>query len=125
MSGCCGFCARGGTQRGWSGGGGGSRGSGGAVDGARRGGWRRAGAAVGGTYVLNTALKFAAGRRRPSLAGLPPLTGTPTGLSFPSAHASTSFAGALAYSRRGLPTGALYGLAGGLALSRLYLGVHY
>jgi membrane-associated phospholipid phosphatase len=100
-------------------------GAGVAVDRARRGRWRRAVAAVGGTYVLNTALKFAAGRRRPSLAGLPPLTGTPTGLSFPSAHASTSFAGALAYSRLGLPTGALYGLAGGLALSRLYLGVHY
>src|ERR1035437_6002284 len=128
MSGCCGFCARGGTQRGWSGGGGGSRGWGGPTRGGFRsggGGWRWGGARGGGTYVLNTARKFAAGRRRPSLAGLPPLTGTPTGLSFPSAHASTSFAGALAYSRLGLPTGALYGLAGGLALSRLYLGVHY
>ncbi|HXW59651.1 MAG TPA: phosphatase PAP2 family protein, partial [Solirubrobacteraceae bacterium] len=48
-----------------------------------------------------------------------------TQLSFPSAHASTSFAGALAYSRLGLPRGALYGLAASLALSRLYLGVHY
>jgi membrane-associated phospholipid phosphatase len=100
-------------------------GAGAAVDGARRGRWRRAVAAVGGAYVLNTALKFAVGRRRPSLAGLPPLTGTPTGLGFPSAHASTSFAGALAYSRLGLPAGALYALAGGLSLSRLYLGVHY
>src|ERR1019366_7892500 len=57
--------------------------------------------------------------RRPSMADLPALTGTPTGLSFPSAHASTSFAGALAYSRLGLPAGPLY------ALSRLYLGVHH
>jgi membrane-associated phospholipid phosphatase len=96
-----------------------------AADGARRPRWRRAVAAVGSTYVLNTALKIAVGRRRPALPGLPPLTGTPTGLSFPSAHASTGFAGALAYSRLGLPAPALYGLAGSLALSRLYLGVHY
>jgi membrane-associated phospholipid phosphatase len=96
-----------------------------ALDGARRPLWRRAASAVAATYVLNTALKLAVGRRRPSLPGLPPLTGTPTGLSFPSAHASTSFAGALAYSRLGLPSTALYGLAGSLALSRLYLGVHY
>lgn len=65
------------------------------------------------------------GRRRPSLPGLPALTGTPTALSFPSAHASTSFAGALAYSRLGVPAPALYALAGSLALSRLYLGVHH
>jgi undecaprenyl-diphosphatase len=96
-----------------------------ALDGARRARWRRATAVVGSTYVLNTALKYAVGRRRPTLPGLPPLTSTPTELSFPSAHASTSFAGALAYARLGLPAPALYGLAGSLALSRLYLGVHY
>lgn len=95
------------------------------LDRARRPAWRRALGAVGGAYVLNTTLKLVVRRRRPQLAGLPPLIGTPTGLSFPSAHASTSFAGALAYSRLGLPAGPLYGLAGGLALSRVYLGVHY
>ena len=95
------------------------------LDGARRTGWRRASAAVGSAYVINTALKLVGGRRRPTLPGLPPLTATPTGLSFPSAHAATGFAGALAYSRMGLPAPALYGLAGSLALSRLYLGVHY
>jgi membrane-associated phospholipid phosphatase len=99
--------------------------AGAALDGERRPLWRRAASAVASTYMLNTALKLAVGRRRPSLAGLHALTGTPTGLSFPSAHASTSFAGAFAYSRLGLPSTALYGLAGGLALSRLYLGVHY
>ena len=96
-----------------------------ALDVPRAAAWRRAVGAVAGTYVLNTALKLAVRRRRPRLAGLPPLTGTPTGLSFPSAHASTSFAGALAYSRLGLPAGPLYALAGSLALSRVYLGVHY
>jgi undecaprenyl-diphosphatase len=96
-----------------------------ALDPGRRRGWREATGAVVAAYVLNTAIKPLAGRRRPRLAGLPALTGTPTGLSFPSAHSSTSFAGALAYSRMGLPAPALYTLALGLALSRLYLGVHH
>ncbi|MGO9320311.1 MAG: phosphatase PAP2 family protein [Solirubrobacteraceae bacterium] len=96
-----------------------------ALDAERRAEWRRATATVAGVYVLNTAIKQVVRRRRPELPGLPALTGTPTALSFPSAHASTSFAGALAYSRLGLPVVPLYALATGLALSRLYLGVHY
>jgi membrane-associated phospholipid phosphatase len=87
--------------------------------------WARAGRAVVATYALNTAIKFTVRRRRPALPGLPPLMGTTTGLSFPSAHAATSFAGALAYRRRGLPAAPLYGLAGAMAASRIYLGVHY
>ena len=35
------------------------------------------------------------------------------------------FAGALAYSRAGLPWAPLYALALGLSASRVYLGVHY
>jgi membrane-associated phospholipid phosphatase len=92
--------------------------------------WRRATGAVAATYAANTALKLIVRRRRPSLPGLPALTGTPTRLSFPSAHSSTSFAGAYAFTRVGspahtLPAGPLYAVAGALALSRLYLGVHY
>ena len=75
-------------------------------------------------YVANTAVKVAVRRRRPRLQGLPPLAGTPTGLSFPSAHATSSFAAARAYSAL-VPGPPLYGLAIALALSRLYLGVHY
>jgi membrane-associated phospholipid phosphatase len=90
-----------------------------------RSAWRRAIGVVAGTYALNTSLKLAIRRRRPELPGLPPLTGTPTRLSFPSAHASTSFAGALAYSRLGTPAAPLFALAASLSLSRLYLGVHY
>jgi membrane-associated phospholipid phosphatase len=75
--------------------------------------------------MLNTVLKLAVRRPRPELPGLPPLTSTPTRLSFPSAHASTSFAGARVYARLGLPAAPLYVLAGALAASRLYLGVHY
>jgi membrane-associated phospholipid phosphatase len=87
--------------------------------------WARATGAVAGTYAANTALKLLVRRPRPQLPGLPPLTSTPTRFSFPSAHSSTSFAAALAYSRAGLPAAPLYLLASGLALSRLYLGVHY
>jgi membrane-associated phospholipid phosphatase len=93
--------------------------------GAQRTRWGRATAVVGATYVANTALKLLVHRTRPELPGLPPLTSTPTRFSFPSAHSSTSFAAALAYSRAGLPAVPLYALAKGLALSRLYLGVHY
>jgi hypothetical protein len=96
-----------------------------ALDGPRRADWRRATRTVAATYALNTAVKLLARRRRPQLPDLPALTGTPTALSFPSAHASTAFAGALAYSRLGVPAVPLYALAGALALSRVYLGVHY
>jgi membrane-associated phospholipid phosphatase len=96
-----------------------------ASDRASRRPWRRARRTVWGVYTVNTALKFTIRRRRPQLPGLPPLMGTTTGLSFPSAHAATSFAGALAYRRLGIPGAPLYGLAGTMALSRLYLGVHY
>jgi len=96
-----------------------------ALDRRRRPEWGRAVGAVAGAFVLNTLTKLVVHRQRPELSDLPPLISTPTKLSFPSAHASTSFAGACAYSRLGLPAGPLYGLAGGLAASRLYLGVHY
>jgi membrane-associated phospholipid phosphatase len=75
-------------------------------------------------YALNYLVKVSVRRPRPRLRDLPPLTPTVSRLSFPSAHATTSFAAARAY--RGLaPTGALYGAATLFALSRPYLGVHY
>jgi membrane-associated phospholipid phosphatase len=95
------------------------------LDDEQRDRWRRVTRTIAGTYALNTAIKQVVRRRRPELPGLPPLTTTPTQLSFPSAHASTSFVAAPLFVRLGLPAGPLYGLAVGLALSRLYLGVHY
>jgi decaprenylphosphoryl-5-phosphoribose phosphatase len=96
-----------------------------ALDRPRRARWRGALGSVACAYALNTTAKLIVRRPRPSLPGLPALAGTPTALSCPSAHAATSFAGALAFSRLGMPPAALYGLAGGLSLSRVYLGVHY
>ena len=96
------------------------------ADPARRTAWFKATAAVGAAYTLNTALKAVVRRRRPRLDGLPALMATPTALSFPSAHASSSFAAARAFST--LAPGAtapLYAAASAMALSRVYLGVHY
>jgi membrane-associated phospholipid phosphatase len=91
----------------------------------RERGFRRARNTVLATYALNTAIKRVVRRPRPQLPGLPALTSTPSALGFPSAHASTSFAGAVSYSRLGVPAPPLYALAVALSLSRVYLGVHY
>jgi undecaprenyl-diphosphatase len=86
--------------------------------------WLRGVRLVVASYVLNQAVKLAIRRPRPELTGLPPLTPTVTQLSFPSAHATTSFAAARA--NRGLVPGAILYLAAlAFAASRVYLGVHY
>jgi membrane-associated phospholipid phosphatase len=90
----------------------------------RRREWLRGAGIVAGAYVLNYAVKVSVRRPRPDLDGLPALSPVVSGLTFPSAHATTSFAAARAY--RGLLPGALvYAAAGMFALSRPYLGVHY
>ena len=61
---------------------------------------------------------------RCSRTELPPLVPTISGRSYPSAHASTSFAAAGALSGA-LPAPPLYAVAAAMALSRPYLGVHY
>jgi membrane-associated phospholipid phosphatase len=95
-----------------------------AIDRQRRGQWRRAAGVVAASYVANTALKFVVRRPRPRLEGLPPLTSTVSSLSFPSAHATTSFAAARLYGML-IPAAPLYTVAVLFGLSRLYLGVHY
>ena len=90
----------------------------------RRARWLRGMRLTAISYGANQVIKVAVRRPRPELPGLPRLTTTGSNLSFPSAHATTSFAAARAY--RGLaPAGALYGAAVALAVSRPYLGVHY
>lgn len=91
---------------------------------ARRACWLRGVGIVALSYLANQAVKFAVRRPRPHLPDLPPLTPTITQLSFPSAHSTTAFAGARAYSRC-MPGVPLYALAVLLAASRPYLGVHY
>jgi undecaprenyl-diphosphatase len=94
------------------------------VDRDRRGRWTKATAVVGGTYLISTTIKMAIGRKRPLVEDLPHLMATPTGLSFPSSHSSSSFAAARAYGTL-LPSAPLYLAASAMAFSRLYLGVHY
>jgi membrane-associated phospholipid phosphatase len=99
-----------------------------ALDRPRRARWKRGTRAVATAYVLNTAIKQVVRRRRPTLDDLPALIPTPTQLSFPSAHASSSFAGARAYAPlllEGRGGTVLYPLAVAMAASRVYLGVHY
>ena len=94
------------------------------VDRPRRARWKRGTLVVGATYALNTAIKALVRRPRPVVEGLPALVATPTRLSFPSAHSSTSFAAARAYGRL-VPAAPLYATAAAMAASRVYLGVHY
>jgi len=94
------------------------------LDRRRRRRWTRATLFVGAAYLISTSIKLAIGRKRPVVEDLPHLMATPTGLSFPSSHSTSSFAAARAFGPL-LPTGPLYAAAAAMAFSRLYLGVHY
>lgn len=98
--------------------------TGAALDRDRRGRWVRAWVTIVGAFGANQAIKLAVRRRRPQVPGLPPLTKTISQRSYPSAHASTSAAGARVLSEF-LPPAVLYPLAVAMAGSRLYLGVHW
>jgi decaprenylphosphoryl-5-phosphoribose phosphatase len=95
------------------------------VDGSNRETWLIC-AVLGPIAIgLNYVVKLIVRRPRPVLEGLPPLGGAPSSLSFPSAHATASFAVATAMTRAD-PLGALaFVLAFALALGRPYLGMHY
>ena len=73
-------------------------------------------------YGANQLVKVIVRRRRPALEGR--LTRTMSDLSYPSAHAATSVAGARRLSET-LPAAPLWALAAALAGSRLYLRVHH
>lgn len=74
---------------------------------------------------LNYGIKLAVKRPRPVLEGLPPLGGAPSSLSFPSAHATSSFAVATAMVRVDPAMAGAFVVAIALALGRPYLGMHY
>ncbi|MGI8632144.1 MAG: phosphatase PAP2 family protein [Solirubrobacterales bacterium] len=98
--------------------------AGAAVDNQRRGGWLRASGTILIAQVTCTTIKQTIRRRRPVIANLPPLVGTISGLSFPSSHAGSSVAAARVLAP--LVGGTwIYGPAGAMALSRVYLGVHF
>jgi membrane-associated phospholipid phosphatase len=74
---------------------------------------------------LNFVVKVLVRRPRPVLDGLPPLGGAPSSLSFPSAHATSSFACATAMTRIAPEAAALFLLAAAIGACRPYLGMHY
>jgi membrane-associated phospholipid phosphatase len=75
--------------------------------------------------ALNYGLKLLVKRPRPVLEGLPPLGGAPSSLSFPSAHALSSFAVAVAMFRVDPATAGALVIALAISLGRPYLGMHY
>jgi membrane-associated phospholipid phosphatase len=96
-----------------------------AIDPDRRESWLIC-AALGPLAIgLNYCVKLAVRRPRPVLEGLPPLGGAPSSLSFPSAHAFSSFAVATAMVRVDPATFGALLVALALSLGRPYLGMHY
>jgi membrane-associated phospholipid phosphatase len=95
------------------------------LDGSNREAWLIC-AALGPIAIgLNYVVKLIVKRPRPVLEGLPPLGGAPSSLSFPSAHATSSFAVATAMTRVEPLAALAFVLAVALSLGRPYLGMHY
>ena len=95
------------------------------IDSGQREEWLRAGVLGPLAIGLNFAVKLVVRRARPKLDELPPLGGAPSSLSFPSAHATASFACATAMTRIDSAAAALFALAALIAAGRPYLGMHY
>lgn len=90
----------------------------------RRRDWLAAGAGAFAAHAAAVAIKRVVRRERPHHPAIAVNVGTPSRLSFPSAHATSTTAAALLLRRvTGLPLPAA--LVPPMALSRLLLGVHY
>jgi membrane-associated phospholipid phosphatase len=94
------------------------------ADRRRRRDWLTAAAGVAAAHGASIAVKRVVRRPRPAHARVRVLVGTPSRLSFPSAHATSTTAAAVLFGRllgvRLVPV-----LVPPMALSRLVLGVHY
>lgn len=98
--------------------------AGSARDPAQRRPWLRATATVVGAHAVSIVVKRVARRRRPSDPRIQVLVATPSDWSFPSSHAASTTAAAVAYSRL---LGRPYPLLSVpvMMASRVILGVHY
>ncbi|CAN5546638.1 hypothetical protein BH10ACT11_BH10ACT11_18600 [soil metagenome] len=98
----------------------------GVADSARRNQWLRTAAVAPAAVIANFAIKVAVGRDRPLIDEHPALARAPSKLSFPSAHATSSLAAAVAMGRvQPAARPPLYALAGSICISRPFLGMHY
>ena len=102
-------------------------GLGGAVaDADRRRSWLYLAGSVPATIGANYVAKVIVRRKRPRLIGYKPLGESSSSLSFPSAHATTSFAAARLVGYIAPDAQArLMLVAAAMAASRVYLGMHY
>lgn len=97
-----------------------------AADRERRGAWLRATALVGAAHLASIGVKAVVRRPRPRLPSGEPLVRTAGRHSFPSSHATSAAAAAVAFGalrpagRRLAPP-----LAAAMCVSRLVVGVHY
>jgi undecaprenyl-diphosphatase len=90
----------------------------------RRRVWLTAGFGALLAHAAAIAIKLAVGRQRPSHPDIAVNVGTPSKLSFPSAHATSSTAAAILLGKAsGLPLPAI--IIPPMVVSRLVLGVHY
>jgi membrane-associated phospholipid phosphatase len=96
-------------------------------DKANRNQWIAAGVGAFGAHAASVVIKRIVRRRRPHDPRIAIGVGTPSKLSFPSSHATSTTAAAILIGRAaGLPSGALpAALVPPMLLSRLVLGVHY
>lgn len=94
------------------------------VDRRQRRSWLQATATVVGAHAVSVVVKRLVRRHRPDDPRVAVLTATPSRWSFPSSHATSTAAAAVAYSRL---LGYRYPLLGipAMMASRLILGVHY
>ncbi|GGT86339.1 phosphatase PAP2 family protein [Streptomyces coeruleorubidus] len=95
--------------------------AGAAVDGSRRGAWLRGTALTAGAHLVSMGVKRVV--RRPRPAHVEPLVRTAGRHSFPSSHATSAAAAAVAFGALGAR--AVPPLAAAVCVSRLVAGVHY
>lgn len=92
--------------------------------GRRRDTWNDALVGIVAAHAGGVLVKRVVRRPRPTLTDVPPLVGTPSRLSFPSAHSCSTSAAAVGFAPvlGGPPMAAVTGL---MLVSRVLLGVHY
>lgn len=100
--------------------------AGAAADGERRGAWLRATALVAAAHLASMGIKRAVRRPRPRLASHEPLVRAASRHSFPSSHATSAAAAAVAFGAL-CPAGhrIVPPLAAVMCVSRIVVGVHY
>ncbi|CAM5498266.1 hypothetical protein [Streptomyces afghaniensis 772] [Streptomyces afghaniensis] len=95
--------------------------AGAAVNGTRRGAWLRGAALIAGAHLVSMGVKRVV--RRPRPPHVEPLVRTAGRHSFPSSHATSAAAAAVAFGALGAR--AVPPLAAAVCVSRLVAGVHY